>query len=248
MTTGLVYPLTFVVAGMAVGSFVGTSAMRRARGAAMFEGRSACDSCGRGLSYLETVPVVSFLSLRGKCATCGHRIDPSHFIGEVGGGLVAVAGLAVGEPGKSAILVALGMILIAITVVDLKSLRIPNILTAGVWITCAVRLMLLPKLSIAVGFAAAAATAATLQGVRVYGRAKTGREGLGFGDVKLASGLALWLGVLTPWMVAGAAVLGLVATMFSRRKSQLLPFAPMISVSAFILCTVMELGLWPSIG
>jgi leader peptidase (prepilin peptidase)/N-methyltransferase len=80
--------------------------------------------------------------------------------------------------------------------------------------------------------------------VRWWSRTRRGDPGLGFGDVKLIGALALWLGDLTPWMVVGAAILGLVASALLKPSGGRLAFGPAIAASAWTLGLVREANLW----
>lgn len=55
--------------GLAFGSFVNAAVDRIPRGQSL-HGRSRCDTCGRQLRLLELIPIVSYIALRGRCATC----------------------------------------------------------------------------------------------------------------------------------------------------------------------------------
>ena len=59
--------------------------------------RSRCPSCTMPLSAPETLPVLSFVLLRGRCRGCGSPIPARHLLGEIaGGGLWALSAVAVG--------------------------------------------------------------------------------------------------------------------------------------------------------
>ena len=45
-------------------------------------GRSHCRSCNRQLPIKEMIPIVSYLTLRGRCAGCGKKIGPTTFVFE----------------------------------------------------------------------------------------------------------------------------------------------------------------------
>lgn len=248
MTLEVVFGVLVVFTGMAMGSYFGTLAQRYASAVPMSEGRSRCDGCKRQLSFWDTIPILSYLRLKGRCAVCRHPIDVSHNIAEWGGAIIGLAALVIADPPRSLAIVCLGYLLIAITIIDLKTLRIPNLLTMGVCALSVLRLFLSPQISLIAGLVAAFATFGILQGLRIYLHRSKGREALGFGDVKLASSLALWLGVATPWMMAGAALLGLVSALFIARNREVQPFGPMLAASAFTLCVTLELGLWPMTG
>ena len=59
--------------GLAFGSFVNAS-IDRIRHGVSINGRSRCDACARTLRARELIPIVSYLLLRGRCATCHERI------------------------------------------------------------------------------------------------------------------------------------------------------------------------------
>jgi prepilin signal peptidase PulO-like enzyme (type II secretory pathway) len=59
--------------GLAFGSFANATVGRTRTGRSVLA-RSRCDGCTRVLSAWELVPVISYLLLRGRCATCGERI------------------------------------------------------------------------------------------------------------------------------------------------------------------------------
>ena len=59
--------------------------------------RSRCPACLMPLSARETLPVLSFVLLRGRCRGCGSPIPARHLLGEIaGGGLWALSAVAVG--------------------------------------------------------------------------------------------------------------------------------------------------------
>ncbi len=73
-----------------MGSFLNVVASRTVEGRSWWGGeRSSCDSCGRGLTSAELVPIVSWILLRSGCRSCGAKI-PLRYLG------VEVAGAAIG--------------------------------------------------------------------------------------------------------------------------------------------------------
>ncbi|MEK7067369.1 MAG: prepilin peptidase [Patescibacteria group bacterium] len=61
---------TLFIIGSAIGSFLGVCVERLNRGETIIKGRSHCDSCGHTLSWYDLIPLLSFLSLRGRCRYC----------------------------------------------------------------------------------------------------------------------------------------------------------------------------------
>jgi leader peptidase (prepilin peptidase) / N-methyltransferase len=89
----IAFVIVVAFAGAAFGSFAGVVASRGLR--ASISGRSRCGNCGRTLRWYETVPIVSYLALRGHCRTCHAPVGIGVYAWEVGGLLV---GLAVAVP------------------------------------------------------------------------------------------------------------------------------------------------------
>ncbi|EGF92863.1 type 4 prepilin-like protein leader peptide-processing enzyme [Asticcacaulis biprosthecium C19] len=217
-------------AGAVVGSFAATAALRLAADRSPLSGRSACDGCARTLSWGETVPFVGYAVARGRCSGCGHRIAPFHLAGEALGAVaLAVPWVVLG--GVDGLITGLLCLLLLIAaLIDLKTLRLPDILTTGI-AACALVLAFLSG-HVVSGLIAAAVAAAVLYGVKYVLERRHGAAMLGLGDVKLVAALALWLNVRTPVMVAVAAVIGLVVI---RNRKGLMPFGPMIAAAAFVI-------------
>lgn len=76
--------------GSILGSFTSCLALRQTRGESILSPRSHCDSCQRTLAFIDLVPLVSFLGLRGRCRTCGAKIGLEFFLSELGLGLLFV--------------------------------------------------------------------------------------------------------------------------------------------------------------
>ena len=78
--------------GACMGSFLNVVAARTVEERPWWGGeRSICDSCGRKLTALELVPVVSWFALSGGCKSCGAKIPLRYLIVELGG--AAIGGL-----------------------------------------------------------------------------------------------------------------------------------------------------------
>ena len=224
--------------GAVVGSFAATAALRMARGRDPIKGRSQCDGCARQLGWAETVPFVGYAVARGQCR-CGSRIDRFHMAGETLGGLALVIPLVL-LPGVSAIVTGLLCLLLLVSaLIDLKTLRLPDLLTVAI----AVCALILAALSghVVSGVIAAVAAAAVLYGLKLWLERRHARPMLGLGDIKLVAALALWLGLRTPAMIALAAILGLALVLIQKRKDAI-PFGPMIAAGAFIVGVLVPEG------
>lgn len=157
--------------------------------------RCRCGSCGAPLHILETVPLLSWLLLRGRRRCCAARIPLMHPGAEAAcAGLWVAVVLRFGWGWQSLpLLVSVGALL-ALSVVDLRSYRLPDRLVF--WSLGLSVLAMLPG-------------AAAVGDLSVVGYGCLGMfvyfglllvvhlispKGLGFGDVKLALLLGLHLG------------------------------------------------------
>lgn len=235
------------IAGAALGSYATTAALRWARAEPSSFGRSHCDGCGLTLGYAQTVPVWSYVQARGACTRCGGRIDPLHPIGELIGATTGLAVAATLEGVAALLLGGLALLLLAASVTDLKVLRIPDALSLAVAGACGGLAWAgggWPRLQM--GLAAATVTLAVLSVLAWTSTRRKGRAGLGLGDVKLAAGLALWLGPATPWAIVAAAVLGLAGMAIMRPADGRLAFGPCLAVAGWLAGLGGEWGWWPT--
>lgn len=72
-----------VLAGGAIGSFIGCAIYRLPRRQSIVSSPSACPACGHRLTVRELVPVASFLMQQGRARCCGARLSPAYFWAEL---------------------------------------------------------------------------------------------------------------------------------------------------------------------
>ena len=204
--------------------------------------RSHCPACQAPIRAKHLVPVVSWLWLRGRCADCSASISVRYPIVELLG--AASAALAIAHFGATTTGLAaatLSFALIALTMIDLETLLLPDELTIpllwlGLLVNLEGRFASLDEAVIgaAVGYLA-------LWGVYQGFRLTTGKEGMGYGDFKLLSALGAWFGwtqlpaILLLASGVGAAV-GL-ALIFSGRQGREvpIPFGPYLAGAGIVV-------------
>jgi leader peptidase (prepilin peptidase) / N-methyltransferase len=234
--------------GLCLGSFTATAAIRMTRAEQAVAGRSHCDTCGTPLSFSETLPVAAFVRLGGACGACGERIDPLHLVGELGGAAIVVSAVVVSPEPRAAVLVALGLALLATSIVDAKTHKLPDLFTVAIAVLGLVASFQRSTFFALTGLAAAAVAFVVLEAARRAFLALRGKPGLGFGDVKLISAIALWLGLTTPWAVVVAAGLGLVASRLVQRADDRMAFGPFIAIGSFLIGLLQEVYRWPTLA
>lgn len=204
--------------GAIIGSFIATLCVRWPRGEQAAAGRSRCDGCGRPLAPAELVPIASSLVARGRCRTCGARIDPFHLKVELAAAAIGAIALTIAPDPRGAALALFCWLLLAPAILDARCYWLPDRLTAILAVAGLAAGGLLSGVPIlhrliggAAGFCALALVA---QG---YRRLRS-REGLGQGDAKLLGAIGLWTGwAALPVIVVIASLVGLVVAAFERR-------------------------------
>ena len=208
-----------------VGSFVGVLVKRLPAGRPVVLARSQCDACERTLSPVDLFPIVSWVVLRGACRHCGARLG--FFYPGVEIAAFAIAGLSVLMLDGWAVAAgcALGWLLLALALIDIKHFLLPDRLTATVLCVGVVFALWLGPTAVFHSIIGAAAGFLSFAAVRqVYLKARS-REGMGLGDVKLLGAGGAWLGwQALPYAVLISAGAALAVTAFrSRSLAQLSP-------------------------
>lgn len=218
-------PWVALALGLIVGSFANVVIHRLPLGQSVVSPRSRCPSCGRPITALENVPLLSWLALRGRCRGCRALISPRYPLVEAvnGVGYFALAWWLGAQP-RTIILMAFFTALLVLALVDLDHQILPDVITLpGIAVGLLASLMpghpspLEAALSAAGGYLAFGAVALTYRKTR-------GVEGLGRGDWKMAAMLGAFLGwqalLLTVFMAALAGTVVGAGLMLAGRSSR----------------------------
>jgi leader peptidase (prepilin peptidase)/N-methyltransferase len=242
------FPVGGAVVGACLGSFAVTAAIRLTRGEPFLTGRSHCDDCDVALSFVETLPLVGYVRRVGLCGRCGAAIDPAHLFGEAAGAVIVGLALLLAPLSHAVPVAALGLVLMASAVVDAKTQRLPNVLTLAAGLIGLGLAAERSQAALWIGLCASAIAFAVLAALRWSYVTVRGRPGLGMGDVKLIAALAAWLGLLTPWAVALAAIAGLIFVLVRGRPHERVAFGPALAAAGWLVGLTMEAGLWPTLA
>jgi len=179
--------------------------------------RSACPGCSAPITALQNIPVVSWLVLRGKCASCRRPIGARYPLVELlTGVLFALVAWRFGFTLSCALGLVLTGFLVALTFIDVDTQLLPDDLTLPLLWLGILASVVLPhaadaRLPVDLRSSCIGAIAGYLSLWSVYHlfRLLTGKEGMGYGDFKLLAALGAWLGwqMLLP-IVLGAAAVG----------------------------------------
>ena len=200
--------------------------------------RSACPSCNRQITALQNIPVVSYLLLRGRCASCGIRISPRYPIIEtLTAALSGYVAWRFGFTGQTLAALIFVWAMIALAFIDLDTFYLPDDITLPlIWagLLCNIPGTFTDLPSAVIG---AAAGYAILWGVFWLFKLVTGKEGMGYGDFKLFAALGAWFGwqALVPIILLASvtgAVVGLAMKLGGKlREGGYLPFGPFLAAS-----------------
>jgi len=80
----------FFAIGASIFSFLNVVIYRLPRRIQFTNGKSMCTSCGHKLEAKDLIPIVSWLSLKGRCRYCGEKISVRYTVVELIGGISAV--------------------------------------------------------------------------------------------------------------------------------------------------------------
>ena len=115
------------VLGAVFGSFLNVVAYRLPRGESLSRPRSRCPGCLTQIRAYDNVPVLSWLALRGRCRTCREPISARYPLVEAAtGALCALVVLAKGPDEDALLGLALVLLLVPVTLIDLDHRIIPN--------------------------------------------------------------------------------------------------------------------------
>jgi leader peptidase (prepilin peptidase) / N-methyltransferase len=209
--------------------------------------RSRCPDCGAPVRAWQNIPVLSWLLLRGKCASCKTSISVRYPLIELVTGLLS--GLLIWRFGvniEAAGALLLLWSLIALTVIDIDQQLLPDCITLPLlWLGISISLfqpatsaLQFPDLSSSVIGAIVGYT--SLWSVYWVFRLLTGKEGMGYGDFKLLAALGAWLGwQMLPLVIFLSALTGAVSgvamiILLGRDRQLPIPFGPYLAVAGLI--------------
>ncbi|MCG8440224.1 MAG: prepilin peptidase, partial [Caulobacterales bacterium] len=118
---------TALVLAPFVGSFLGVLADRAGADLSPLRGRSRCDHCGRTLAARDLVPVLSWVLAGGRSRCCGERLRIFHPAVEIGAFALTVWAVLTTSGLILIASVLLGWTLLALSLIDLKLMRLPDV-------------------------------------------------------------------------------------------------------------------------
>lgn len=200
---------------------------------------SSCPHCHHQIRWVENIPVISWLLLRGKCSQCHHAISYRYPLVEI---ITAILSVLVvvkfGITWQALAALMLTWTLIALTGIDFDTQLLPDRFTLplaglGLFVN-AFSLFVSPTAAIfgyVIGFLC-------LWVVYQLFLLITGKHGMGHGDFKLLAALGAWLGpMVLPLIILLSALVGsIVGVILLKRAGESKPFAfgPYIAIAGLL--------------
>ncbi|WP_440053978.1 prepilin peptidase [Pseudoalteromonas sp. T1lg65] len=202
---------------------------------------SHCPSCKTPIKPWQNIPLLSWLWLRGKCASCQASISIRYPLVELATLLLSLwVAWHFGATAEAVLYIVITWVLIALTVIDIDEMLLPDQLTQPtlwlVLLASAFGLGISPTealIGAAVGYL-------SLWSVYWVFKLVTGKEGMGYGDFKLLAifgALMGWQAILTIVLlssVVGAIIGSVQLSVQGKNKATPIPFGPYLAIAGWI--------------
>jgi leader peptidase (prepilin peptidase)/N-methyltransferase len=203
---------------------------------------SRCPHCGRHLRPWENLPLIGWLWLRGRCAGCSGAISIQYPLVELATAILTLlVGWWYGPTWTTLALLAFSWCLIAASVIDLRTLFLPDdLLLPLLWLGLAVSLTGHGLVSPSGAIVGAIAGYLSLWSVFHLFRLITGKEGMGYGDFKLLAVIGAWGGwAVLPQVILLSSLLGAVVGLTlvvvgGHDRQRPIPFGPWLAGAGWI--------------
>ncbi|WP_028835605.1 MULTISPECIES: prepilin peptidase [unclassified Pseudoalteromonas] len=202
---------------------------------------SCCPKCKAAIKPWQNIPIISWLFLKGKCATCDNPISIRYPSVEA---ITAILSLVVaytfGATEQALLYIVVTWALVALTFIDIDHMLLPDQLTLPLlWLALIASVM---GHTIAPSDAIIGAACGYLSLWSVFWLFKliTGKEGMGYGDFKLLAvfGAILgWQSLLTIILLSSVvgAVIGIaLLSIQGKDKATPIPFGPYLAIAGWI--------------
>lgn len=230
--------------GLLWGSFLNVLAHRITFDKNFWAPRSCCPNCNKIIAWYHNIPLISYLLLKGKCATCKTSISLLYPLIELASGICF--GLLAYQflPNQIPIFISYTFLisaLLAATRSDLEAMVIPQLFTLYL-IPIAIGCSYFKWTSITPhesGLSALLAYGFLWGTARLFKKIK-GHEGLGLGDAELLAMIGSFLGISKMWnslmigSVSGCIIIGFYLLITKKGHETRIPFGPFLAFGAII--------------
>ena len=236
------FVLIIGIFGLILGSFLNVVIYRLPRNESIVYPSSYCPVCKTPVKFYDNIPVVSFIILGGKCRSCSAKISPIYPVIEVTTATIGVVLYLIN--GFSIDFFAdfsLGMILLTAAAIDVQYMIIPDTLNITGLLFAIIISLWKGFDGIIRGITGAFVGVVLLIGLFYLGKLLFKREGVGFGDVKLAGVIGFFVGPFWCFIslilaVVAGGLMGILLLVSGRKKiGMYIPFGPFIALGGFLV-------------
>ncbi|MBI3815576.1 MAG: prepilin peptidase [Nitrospinae bacterium] len=241
----ILLPIFIFLFGTAIGSFSNVCIYRLPRKVSIVTPSSRCPACGKSISPLDNIPIISFIMLRGKCRFCRSPISWQYPIVEIITGLtylllylkfhISFPVLIHNGTSLFPVYAILCTSLIIIAFIDLEHKIIPDVITIpGILIGLTVSFTM-PHIT-----ALNSIKGLLIGGGLFYVAAVLSRGGMGGGDIKLIAMIGSFLGWKTTLLTIFlgsfiGSIVGITLMVLKKKgRKDMIPFGPFLSLGAII--------------
>ena len=234
--------ISLILLGLIIGSFLNVVIFRLPLGKSIVTPGSYCPRCKTRIKFYDNIPVLSFIFLKGKCRSCKNKIPIQYPMIEI---LTAFSFWFTFKtfghsPLYTGFTIAFICLLIALALIDLKHMILPNELTLGGGLVFLVFSFFNPEITYWDAFASAFGSALIFAGLYFFYLKVRKIEGLGFGDVKMMILLGAFLG-LKKLVIAvlisslSGLLVGILIIIFKKKNLRLqLPFGTFLGFGSYV--------------
>jgi leader peptidase (prepilin peptidase) / N-methyltransferase len=230
------------ILGAIFGSFLNVVIYRLPKGESILFPSSHCPYCGKPIQYYDNIPIISYALLMGKCRSCGSHISVRYPIIEFATACIAL--ILFLKYGISMIFFkefCLASILLTAMMIDYEFMIIPDTLTITGSIIAFSIALIEGKVALIHCITGAMVGGAIMIGMYYLGKMLFNREGVGFGDVKLAIVIGMFIGPL--WCLVSlvlsiifGGLWGILYLLLDKKIiGKEIPFGPFIAIGGFFV-------------
>ncbi|NCA80859.1 MAG: prepilin peptidase [Sphingobacteriia bacterium] len=242
--------VVFFCIGAAVGSFLNVCADRMPKNMSIVSPRSHC-VCGKSIPFKHNIPIVSWLLLRGRAECCAAKIPSRYFVVEMVTALMFCAMKYIfADVIVSSCFCVFTSLLILISIIDMDTMLIPDVLSVGGVCAGFILSCLVPQIhntdsalySGLLSLTGVVIGSGVLFWIGEIGEILFKKESIGIGDIKLIGLIGAFLGargaIYSIFLGSFAGVMFiLLAVLLKKHKIKLdarIPFAPLLSVGSLM--------------
>ena len=243
MEYGIKILLVFVIGAM-IGSFLNVCIYRMPRNESIVYPSSHCPYCKKAIRWYNNIPILSYIRLLGRCASCGEKISIRYPMVEIiTASLLACMYVIFGISTKFFAYSALASALVVVTFIDIDINEIPDSISLGGLVAGLALSVIAPSVlncdTRVAGFAnsllGALAGGGAIYAMGVFGRVVFRKEAMGGGDVKLMAMIGSFVGwklallsfFIAPLLGAGAGIFVKI-----KQKKDTMAYGPYLSMAA----------------